>query len=389
MALASRGQRIRFVDVHRGLAVLVMIEAHVVNGLLLAASRETWWFKGLDFLNGLVAPSFLLISGFAFALASDRKLDDFLHFRSSLFRTVQRIALIWILGYALHVSYFSYRKLMSYSTAQDWTTLFQSDILHCIGFGLFVLILLVLIFRKRAYFEPSLEILAVSFIAATPIIWNSSFPQQLPVFLREYFTIKEASVFPVFPWAAFLFIGGTIGFRYIDARRSESEQAFMLKLLKVACGLIVLGIISRLSGFDEAILGTWMKGSPGFLFPRIGLVMLVAAVLWYFIERNAAAKRPSRLVHSLEMAGQESLFIYVAHLVVIYGSAPTRFGISQIYSFRLTIAQCLAGSAALIAAMWGSAWIWHTLKRSYRIFFRMMQFSLVFLVLYFFFTRPW
>jgi hypothetical protein len=46
--------------------MIVMIEVHVINGLMHPVYRRAPWFGLLDFVNRLAAPSFLFISGFAF-----------------------------------------------------------------------------------------------------------------------------------------------------------------------------------------------------------------------------------------------------------------------------------------------------------------------------------
>ena len=62
--------RLLFADWLRAWALLVMIETHVFNAFLAAQFRDTQWFRNLNFLNGLVAPSFLFVSGFVFLVAS-------------------------------------------------------------------------------------------------------------------------------------------------------------------------------------------------------------------------------------------------------------------------------------------------------------------------------
>ena len=54
--------RLRALDWLRGLAVLVMVECHVFNALLAPEYRSATWFGVLNWLNGFVAPAFLLVS---------------------------------------------------------------------------------------------------------------------------------------------------------------------------------------------------------------------------------------------------------------------------------------------------------------------------------------
>ena len=55
--------RLRALDWLRGIAVLVMVECHVFNALLAPEYRSAAWFGILNWLNGFVAPAFLLVSG--------------------------------------------------------------------------------------------------------------------------------------------------------------------------------------------------------------------------------------------------------------------------------------------------------------------------------------
>jgi uncharacterized membrane protein len=68
--------RYTFIDLLRGWAILIMIEVHVFNAFLLPELKQSDWFDILTFINGLVAPAFLFVSGFAFAVSSNSKLDD-------------------------------------------------------------------------------------------------------------------------------------------------------------------------------------------------------------------------------------------------------------------------------------------------------------------------
>ncbi|MBP1601478.1 MAG: Acyltransferase domain protein [Acidobacteria bacterium] len=78
---AAGGVRYGFVDLLRGLALVVMVETHVVNAYLPAGLRQGPFFYWLAFLNGLVAPSFLFASGYSLVLQGSRYWNDWLHFR--------------------------------------------------------------------------------------------------------------------------------------------------------------------------------------------------------------------------------------------------------------------------------------------------------------------
>ncbi len=107
----ARSSRLVFIDWLRGFSILFMIETHVFNSLLKPFLKEEGWFHLLNFFNGLVAPSFLFVSGWAFVVASTRKLEDLHQFGPAFWQQLKRIGLIWILGYALHLPGFAYSAL--------------------------------------------------------------------------------------------------------------------------------------------------------------------------------------------------------------------------------------------------------------------------------------
>ena len=67
--------RYTFIDLLRGWAIILMIEPHVFNTFLLPELKQTGWFGVLNFINGLIAPAFLFVSGFAFQVSSGSKLE--------------------------------------------------------------------------------------------------------------------------------------------------------------------------------------------------------------------------------------------------------------------------------------------------------------------------
>ncbi len=124
-----------------------MIEVHVFNVLLLPAMKETQWFKALNFVNGLVAPSFLFISGFAFVLSTRGKTEDLRKFDYAFWKKLGRILLIIIAGYSLHLPILSLRRLMHFYSQDVLISFYNVDILQCIGFGLLFLFLTRLLFN--------------------------------------------------------------------------------------------------------------------------------------------------------------------------------------------------------------------------------------------------
>ncbi|HEX9005757.1 MAG TPA: heparan-alpha-glucosaminide N-acetyltransferase domain-containing protein, partial [Bacteroidota bacterium] len=177
--------RLQFIDVLRGWAVLVMIETHVLNGTLNPAYTGTLLFKVLNFVNGLVAPAFLFASGLAFAIASRRKLADYLAFRWPLIRQLARLALLFIIGYGLHIPKFDYHHLRYDAGEAAWHFFAQVDVLQCIAVSLLTLQLLLLVLRSERRMYLAAGVLLAGIVVTTPLIWAIDFWKILPIPLAE------------------------------------------------------------------------------------------------------------------------------------------------------------------------------------------------------------
>ena len=128
-----------------------MIEVHVFNSLIIPSMKSQQWFSILNFINGLVAPSFLFISGFAFAISANNKLDELRTFGKAFRKKTGRILMILILGYLLHFPVKSvFVEQLKWSSI-NWLPVFRVDILQCIAAGLFLLFAAMLIIRKDKF----------------------------------------------------------------------------------------------------------------------------------------------------------------------------------------------------------------------------------------------
>src|SRR5947207_15309984 len=97
--------------------------------------------------------------------------------------------------------------------------------------------------------------------------------------------------------------------------------------------------------------------SPNYFLIRVGILMLLAAAMWYlsrFTERAPAY---------LTVMGRESLGVYVAHLVVLYGTAMNPVMNLQVQlGTGTSLGESILIAIGLTAAMFVFAQAWHTLK---------------------------
>src|SRR5574339_468566 len=99
--------RFLFLDLLRGWALIIMIETHVFNAFMIPSYRQEWWFGILNYINGLVAPGFLFVSGAVFYISTYGKSDELRTFGITFRKRLYRILLIFIAGYSLHLPFLS------------------------------------------------------------------------------------------------------------------------------------------------------------------------------------------------------------------------------------------------------------------------------------------
>lgn len=278
-------RRVHSLDWLRGLAVFVMIEVHVTNALLAPAFRGSFAFRLVDALNGLVAPAFLACTGVAWAWTRDQ---------GTLRDKLRRSAILFALGYALHVS-----GLL----VGDRPSFFQCDVLQVIALGLAVLSLLSAA-RAPTWLYPLGTPL---FFLLAPWIWRID-THAWPAFLRPYVSDAVTTQFPVFPWMGFVFGGAALGV----VAREKLLRPFLF-LGGVSAFGAGLAFLLPLPAHDVYANG------PTAMFLRLGLVFGLGALLATLEEVRPDEGSFRRF---LSLLGHRSLLVYFAHIVLVYSRQP-------------------------------------------------------------------
>lgn len=347
--------RYHFVDLLRGWAVLVMIETHVVNALLRPSIKEDIPFQVLTFINGLVAPSFLCCAGFALAITLDRKFDDFIGMRRPLWRYILRIGFIFLVAYMLHLPHFSLQKLIAIGSMDEWIPFFQSDILHVIALTLLAVVLLAVMLRRRSLLPGGVTAAGVVIVFAAPAVYAMDLSMQ-PVWFRPFLSPEYHSQFPLFPWSAFLLTGVVIGSGFIRAHAKGDDGRFMRQIVILSMAGIACSLFAEALPFSVYGKHDFWKGSPVFFFIRLGLVGLVLATIW----RLGSKGRDSG--HSpVALFGQESLLVYVVHLLIVYGHTYP-WSLIRLFGGELDYAGAALWFVVVTLLMIVLAFGWHRLK---------------------------
>lgn len=332
-----------------------MIETHVLNAILDLPSREGTEYKIITFINGLVAPTFLSCGGFAFTIAVFRKWDEYLKLGKVFWRYISRLGFILVIAYTLHFPVFSLRRMISLSDEQSWMVFFQSDILQVISLTLMVSASLVVALRTKERFIWGAALCAIAIIFLSPIIREQDH-SGLPIWVRPFLTMEYESQFPLFPWSAFLLGGTIVGFGYVRERERGRERIFMKRIALGAGGAIIIALAAEIIPITIYPNHDFWRASPEFFFVRFGLVTLFLCLLWVFSQNKT---RPPN--SPLTLFGKESLLVYVAHLLIVYGYT-FEFSFVRLFGKTLPYWQCFVLTAALALGMYFLALGWSRLK---------------------------
>jgi acyltransferase len=205
-----------------------------------------------------------------------------------------------------------------------------------------VLQLLVLVARTRRVFMVAAFAAAVALIAASPATWQTDWTMLMPLPLAAYFSPATGSLFPLFPWAAYVFVGAGAGLLY--ARWGAAHLVSFARWGMLAPGALLVA----------AGLVVW-SGIPGDVAIRTGMCGLILGLI------AIVSRHVSQLPHVFGAVAQESLVVYFVHLCIVYGSIWNP-GLARFYGGRLTPVPTVVAVFAVVMAMIGLAWQWNRLK---------------------------
>jgi heparan-alpha-glucosaminide N-acetyltransferase-like protein len=354
----------------RGLACVLMIQAHCYDSWLNPEARRTLLYRWSQELSTLAAPIFLFLCGVSFALVTEGlRLKN--KPRTQIFKTaLLRGGEILGLGFLLRVQEF----VLGYPKS-PWTDLLKVDVLNILGVSI---IFMALFWRltsgsaslAAASLSPDtggsverwrnrligLSLLIAAVVAvATPPLWTTHRPRFLPWMLESYingvhnFDAPTPWIFSIFPWCGFAFVGLAFGlFLFSDfAQRKEVAALSVVGAIgAVACALSLWWDYSNVRIY--AVYDYW-HSSPNFFLMRCGILLLFTFAIFAWCRWGWVTEGFSPCIQF----GKTSLLVYWVHIEFVYGR------LSILPKSRSAIPLATAGMMVIFAAMMGLS-IWRT-----------------------------
>ncbi len=310
-----------YLDWMRGLGVVVMIEAHVIDSWTRLPDRLTPPFQWAIIVGGFGAPLFLFLAGISVALSAGSKLRRSGDVRSAAAAVMRRGLWIFLLAFVFRV--------------QAWilglgapSGLLKVDILNIMGPGIMAAAALWGAFRSPRGRAIGFAAAALAFALAAPFLWAApwldAWPEPLVSYLRP---TQGRSNFSLFPWVGFVFAGGLVGVLIDETRTAGAEAAINVRLLVWGAAVSAAALLAaRLPG---AYAGSDFWGaSPAFFLLRAGVITLVIglAYVWDRRPRLGQSRGPGLTSDAaphgwspMLLLGRNSLFIYWIHVELVYG----------------------------------------------------------------------
>ncbi|RPJ35715.1 MAG: DUF1624 domain-containing protein [Verrucomicrobiaceae bacterium] len=311
--------RLRFIDMARAVAILLMLEGHFVDVTLAAEWRVSgrllydWWL----YVRGLAAPMFFTVTGVIFAYLLSGSSEPGFFRQRRVRRGLLRAVELFFWGYLLQVNLRQLPRMLQ----GEWDPWLQSfHVLQCIAVGLLAMIAIFGLLRRAGPWVLAGTCLAAgsAVFLASVVIANTAGP--LPIGVPQWLQnpLKGPSApFPLAPWTGFTLYGTAIG--VLVRQRTGKSGGTLSPLPFLAIGLLLkcLGwaLDRQLGGLLLDALGypAQPRVLPAAFHGRVGEILMVLALL-IWIEQRCRPGAPW-----FQTIGRNTFPIYVGHVIVLYG----------------------------------------------------------------------
>jgi uncharacterized membrane protein len=297
-----------YLDWLRGLAVLIMIEAHLLDSWTRSPDREMPEFGVAMIVGGMGAPLFLFLAGVAVSMSAGAKFRRGGDARRASAAVVKRGFEIFGLAFLFRVQAW----ILGWSSPR---ALLKVDILNIMGPAIAAAAALwgAATTARGKYLAFAGATIAIAFL--TPVIRGAAILAALPDPVEAYLRpVAGLSNFVFLPWAAFVFAGAVVG-QAIDGTTTDRHER-TTNLVLGAAGAAIAGVAYALSHVRNPLFDSYFwTTSPAFFFMRTGAMTFTIALAYAWESRPGGADAWS----PFKQLGRTSLFIYWIHIEMVYG----------------------------------------------------------------------
>ncbi len=350
----TKAPRVHALDFIRLFAIFLMIQGHTLDALV--SPSDIQWdaphWKLWVHMRGVTAPLFLMISGTVSAFGL--RYDTEGRINKDILKHRLRMALIVMaIGYLL---VFPANSLVDlpWVSKEGWSYFWRVNILQLNGISLILLTGLLRLTRSLKSYALWSVGLGLGMVLLSPFAEAISWFSFLPEPLGAFFSFKRGSLFPIFPFSGYMFMGAGLGALLV---RYREKGAKVFQITTLGAFFVSLALMLILPGLSKPWLPLHDNYRAGYayLFLRItltALVLFAAATLCQVLPR---------ITEKLSRLGRYSLYAYVAHLVFIYGT-PWTPGLATTHFQTMTVQQGVTWVPILMGLILAGLFFWFWIK---------------------------
>lgn len=385
--------RLKFIDMSRSLAILLMLEGHFTGAALANEYRKDDYllYKIWHNIHGLTSPLFFTVTGviFVYLLSVNNTLPYF--HNSRVKKGFKRVLELLFWGYFIQLSLWSIIQSFYYGSKFHLEWFYAFHVLQSIGVGIFFLLVIYGIFKwinKGAlhwYYLVSGLLLFVGYSSMKNYIQLDEqaiaeglqkgpkyFPHNAPALIQNMFYGKFSD-FSFLRYSGYTILGGMLGsiIRTYENKTKEWWFGTTFLVAGIIISIFIQPIFRNIDNFTEWI-GITEKGFyelNATAFIRYGQVVSVLGI-FMLIDKYVDVK--AKLYLKL---GQNTLPIYVVHVIILYGGI---FGIGlKPIVFDENLGPWIAAGISAIAILFFTLMVHYIeiLEDKYETFIRLITFK--------------
>ncbi|MGY5354209.1 heparan-alpha-glucosaminide N-acetyltransferase domain-containing protein [Wenyingzhuangia sp. IMCC45467] len=323
-----RTKRLEYIDIIRSIAIIMMLEGHFMTLSLQPIFRnvENPIYDLWKFSRGITAPLFLSISGLIFTYLLLKNKTQGWH-NPRVQKGFKRIGTLILFGYLLQFNlntfFFGSRPLFT-----SLTQIFH--VLQCIGTSL---LLLIGVYLLRTYvIKIPLGIILLSLGLFVMIVSTALYEadyNNIPRFIENMLIVSKnnhlkTSVFPLFPWCGYVFLGGSLGALIVKIK--DFAHHYLFPVILIFAGLtfkyvsyFILGILQHFPFFNTLKPFQYQYEPVRFcqVLTFIGVIILSHKII-LFIKENIEFKTSKTLnYYFLLISFSVGCYLFTQELITV------------------------------------------------------------------------
>ncbi|MBY0493180.1 MAG: DUF1624 domain-containing protein [Cyanobacteria bacterium] len=328
-----------YLDWLRGVAVVIMVGAHVTDAWTRVEDRGRTLYMYTVFVAGMAAPLFLFLAGLTIAMAASARAEKVGH-RTAAQQALKRGLQVFALAFLFRLQ----SQLLGWGALINFL---KVDILNVMGIAMIAAGLLWSLSSSRLIRIGLFAIATGAVAMSTPLVREAGMLAALPDAIEAYIRpLPGRTNFALFPWMAFV-PGGAIAGELVFAAKSEARERLMqIGLLVSGLGAIAIAYAASFRPSIYPVANFWTS-SPAFFFIRLGIctamLPIARGIDWFHgVARRMYALAPDVPGRVITTLGRSSLFVYWIHVEMAYGgiAKPIKRTLPLEISLIATVALC-------------------------------------------------